>query len=75
MCKKMCCIHVHVCRCNGNPKTYSIHVVSFSLICGMMIYAAVFSILIVSRGVLAKDEYLTILKDSGPASTGLTFIW
>lgn len=46
-----------------------------SLICGMMIYAAVFSILIVSRGVLAKDEYLTILKDSGPASTGLTFIW
>ena len=47
----------------------------FSLICGIMIYATVFSTLILSRGVLAKDEYLSVLKDSGPASTGLTFIW
>lgn len=46
-----------------------------SLICGMMIFSTVFSTLIVNRPSLGRSDIVTILKTSGPASTGLTFIW
>ncbi|XP_060077714.1 uncharacterized sodium-dependent transporter YocR-like [Ylistrum balloti] len=46
-----------------------------SLICGMLIFSTVFSTLIINRPFLARSDIVTILKESGPASTGLTFIW
>ncbi|OWF38829.1 uncharacterized protein LOC110465744 [Mizuhopecten yessoensis] len=46
-----------------------------SLVCGMLIFSTVFSTLITSRPSIGRNDIVTILKTSGPASTGLTFIW
>jgi len=43
-----------------------------SLMAAVMVFGTVFAILGVS---MTKPEILEIMKDSGPASTGLTFIW
>ena len=45
-----------------------------SLVCGIMIFGTCFAILGEQMG-QNPDEVLTVMRDSGPASTGLTFIW
>jgi len=45
-----------------------------SLLAALMIFGTVFSILQVEMG-MNQAEVLEIMKTSGPASTGLTFIW
>ena len=45
-----------------------------SIIAGMMVFGTVFAILKTEMG-MADGEVLEIMKTSGPASTGLTFIW
>lgn len=45
-----------------------------SLLSGMIIFGTVFSIL-ETEMLLSREEILTILRSSGPASTGLTLIW
>lgn len=45
-----------------------------SLISGMMIFGTVFAVLQTDMG-MTKPEILEIMRTSGPASTGLTFIW
>ena len=45
-----------------------------SLLAGMMIFGTVFAVLQTDMG-MAKPEILEIMRTSGPASTGLTFIW
>ncbi len=45
-----------------------------SLFAGLIIFGTVFSILQTEMS-LAKPEVLEIMKSSGPAATGLTFIW
>ena len=44
-----------------------------SLIAGIMIFSTVFSILIINGQ--TQDFIIDTLRDDGPASTGLTFIW
>nr|KAG5701508.1 hypothetical protein BaRGS_000904 [Batillaria attramentaria] len=46
-----------------------------SLIAGMTVFSTVFSTLIASRPYMTQQQILEILQDSGPGSTGLTFIW
>ncbi|XP_013385476.1 sodium-dependent dopamine transporter-like [Lingula anatina] len=46
-----------------------------SLICGMTVISTVFSSLIALSPTYTTDQIVSILKDSGPGSTGLTFIW
>ena len=48
---------------------------TFSLICGITVFGTVFSTLILTRGTYTRADIVDIMKDSGPASTGLTFIW
>ncbi len=43
-----------------------------SLLAAMMVFGTVFAIL---GAEMSRPEVLAIMKDSGPASTGLTFIW
>jgi len=45
-----------------------------SLMAAIMIFSTVFSILGNEMG-MAKPEILDVMKSSGPAATGLTFIW
>ncbi len=45
-----------------------------SLLSGMMIFGTVFAVLQTDMG-MTKPEILEIMRTSGPASTGLTFIW
>jgi len=45
-----------------------------SIIAGMMIFGTVFAVLKTDMG-MNNAEVLDIMKTSGPASTGLTFIW
>jgi NSS family neurotransmitter:Na+ symporter len=45
-----------------------------SLLAGMMIFGTVFAVLQTDMG-MSKPEILEIMRTSGPASTGLTFIW
>lgn len=45
-----------------------------SIIAGMMIFGTVFAVLKTDMG-MNNSEVLEIMKTSGPASTGLTFIW
>ncbi len=45
-----------------------------SLLAGMMIFGTVFAVLQTDMG-MTKPEILEIMRTSGPASTGLTFIW
>ncbi len=45
-----------------------------SLLSGIMIFGTVFAVLRFEMG-MADTEILDIMKTSGPASTGLTFIW
>lgn len=45
-----------------------------SIIAGMMIFGTVFAVLKTDMG-MNNAEVLEIMKTSGPASTGLTFIW
>ncbi len=45
-----------------------------SLMAAMMVFGTVFAVLQTEMG-MAKPEILDIMKTSGPASTGLTFIW
>jgi NSS family neurotransmitter:Na+ symporter len=47
---------------------------TISLLAGIMIFGTVFSVLKHGMG-MADGEVLEIMKTSGPASTGLTFIW
>ncbi|KAH9498562.1 hypothetical protein Btru_007378, partial [Bulinus truncatus] len=46
-----------------------------SLIAGITIFSTVFSTLIVSTPYITNTDIVNIIKDSGPGSTGLTFIW
>ncbi|VDK37142.1 unnamed protein product [Taenia asiatica] len=46
-----------------------------SLICGLMLFATVFSALIQTQPTLTIPQIVTIMKESGPGSTGLTFTW
>ncbi|PVD32527.1 hypothetical protein C0Q70_07967 [Pomacea canaliculata] len=46
-----------------------------SLISAMTIFSAVFSILLSTMSWMTQDQIVDILSDSGPGSTGLTFIW
>ncbi len=45
-----------------------------SLLSGIMVFGAVFAILGTEMG-MARPEIMEVMKTSGPASTGLTFIW
>jgi NSS family neurotransmitter:Na+ symporter len=45
-----------------------------SLLAALMVFGTVFSVLQTEMG-MTKPEILEIMKTSGPASTGLTFIW
>ncbi len=45
-----------------------------SLLSGMMIFGTVFAVLQSDMG-MTKPEILEVMRTSGPASTGLTFIW
>lgn len=45
-----------------------------SLVSGIMIFGTVFAVLQTDMG-MTKPEILEVMKSSGPASTGLTFIW
>ena len=45
-----------------------------SILAGIMIFGTVFSILKYEMGI-ADNQILEIMRESGPASTGLTFIW
>ncbi len=45
-----------------------------SLLSGIMIFGTVFAILGTEMG-MARAEIMEVMKTSGPASTGLTFIW
>lgn len=45
-----------------------------SLLAALMVFGTVFAVLQTEMG-MAKPEVLEIMKTSGPASTGLTFIW
>lgn len=47
---------------------------SVSLLAALMVFGTVFAVLQTEMG-MAKPEILEIMKTSGPASTGLTFIW
>ncbi|VDM31698.1 unnamed protein product [Hydatigera taeniaeformis] len=46
-----------------------------SLVCGLMIFSTVFSTLIQTQPTLTIPQIVTIMKESGPGSTGLTFTW
>ncbi|XP_076456354.1 putative sodium-dependent transporter YocR [Babylonia areolata] len=46
-----------------------------SLIAAMTVFSTVFSSLITSQPAMTREQVVDILKDSGPASTGITFIW
>jgi neurotransmitter:Na+ symporter, NSS family len=46
---------------------------TISLICGMLIFSISFSLL--DKYVATPEAKLEILKNAGPASTGLTFMW
>ncbi|KAL4217803.1 hypothetical protein ACF0H5_022542 [Mactra antiquata] len=46
-----------------------------SLLCGMTIFATTFSTLLVGPSAMNETDIINIMKESGPASTGLTFIW
>lgn len=45
-----------------------------SLVSAMIIFSTVFSVLSTEMA-MSRDEILQIMRTSGPASTGLTFIW
>jgi len=45
-----------------------------SLMAALMVFATVFAVLQTEMG-MTRPEVLEIMKNSGPASTGLTFIW
>ncbi len=45
-----------------------------SLVCAIMIFGTCFSIMQTNMG-SSQEEILGVMKNSGPASTGLTFIW
>ena len=47
---------------------------TISILMGIMIFSTVFSILKFSAG-YSDEQVLEVMKTSGPASTGLTFIW
>ncbi|XP_071100229.1 uncharacterized sodium-dependent transporter YocR-like [Haliotis cracherodii] len=46
-----------------------------SLISGITVFSTVFSAIIVTQPSLTQSQIVAIIKDSGPGSTGLTFIW
>ncbi|XP_012935524.1 uncharacterized sodium-dependent transporter HI_0736, partial [Aplysia californica] len=46
-----------------------------SLVSGITIFAAVFSTLVPLKPYYTQSDVINVLKDSGPGSTGLTFIW
>uniref|UniRef100_A0A0X3Q0P3 Putative sodium-dependent transporter HI_0736 n=1 Tax=Schistocephalus solidus TaxID=70667 RepID=A0A0X3Q0P3_SCHSO len=46
-----------------------------SLVCGLMLFATVFSTLISTEPTLTIPQIVDIMKDTGPGSTGLTFTW
>uniref|UniRef100_A0A1I8HEX3 AA_permease domain-containing protein n=1 Tax=Macrostomum lignano TaxID=282301 RepID=A0A1I8HEX3_9PLAT len=46
-----------------------------SLLCALTIFSTVFSTLIQTQSTLSRTGIVEIIKQSGPASTGLTFIW
>lgn len=45
-----------------------------SLLAAMMVFSTVFAVLQTEMG-MSRGEVLEIMRNSGPASTGLTFIW
>jgi NSS family neurotransmitter:Na+ symporter len=45
---------------------------SISLLCAITVFGTVFAVLGTQ---MPRDEVLAVMRDSGPASTGLTFIW
>lgn len=64
---------------NNNIVKYGILIPSInnliSLICGIMLFATVFSTMIALEPTISKPGILDIMKQAGPGSTGLTFIW
>ncbi|XP_067667839.1 uncharacterized sodium-dependent transporter YocR-like [Haliotis asinina] len=46
-----------------------------SLISGITVFSTVFATLVVTQPSLTQPQIVDIIKDSGPGSTGLTFIW
>ena len=46
---------------------------SSSLLCGILVFCTVFSV--ETEKHLTKDQILGLLRENGPANTGLTFIW
>jgi len=60
--------------CTGNAFMTGIGNNTVSLLAGIMIFGTVFSVLKHEMGI-ADTRILEIMRDSGPASTGLTFIW
>ncbi|PAA64796.1 hypothetical protein BOX15_Mlig022340g3 [Macrostomum lignano] len=46
-----------------------------SMLCALTIFSTVFSTLIQTQSTLSRTGIVEIIKQSGPASTGLTFIW
>jgi len=44
-----------------------------SLMCGLLVFSCVFSVLI-QEG-YSDDRILEVIKENGPANTGLTFLW
>ncbi|MGQ9621146.1 MAG: sodium-dependent transporter, partial [Bacteroidales bacterium] len=60
--------------CVGNAFLTGIGNNTVSILAGIMVFGTVFSILKHEVGI-SNIQILEIMKDSGPASTGLTFIW
>ena len=44
-----------------------------SLLCGILVFSCVFSVL--TQDGYSPDRILEIIRDNGPANTGLTFLW
>lgn len=60
--------------CTGNAFLTGIGNNTVSILAGIMIFGTVFSVLKHDMGI-ADSRILEIMRESGPASTGLTFIW
>ena len=63
-------------RSNGAVRNGTLIPISnnvISLLCGLLVFCSVFSVLI--RQSYGSEIILDIIADNGPANTGLTFIW
>jgi len=61
---------------NGKPSALDPsppHPPPSSLLCGLLVFSTVFSVQFQEGK--SKEEVIGVLKENGPANTGLTFIW